>query len=255
MIATRFPSYVRRGLVAISPDKVVRVSTVQLRPEAEKWSPRIISTLHPAPQKWNTPGEVTVEGLAGDANDFHTGEPFDVDSALASSARVPRRPRLTHAKRIKLGLTPGRRACELILTGELAVPHTEECWKRVASIIEMSDEGQDALLRAESRIEQYHRIMYEILTPEATADNPAPATPVWLEDKVVDDKDSDDEIPSLGNISASIDVIHARYIETKPDGNLTKEGIRHVLEALDIEYAAGAQRRKIILQKKRLPMM
>jgi hypothetical protein len=62
--------------------------------------------------------------------------------------------------------------------------------------------------------------------------------------------DSDDE-PALGSIEASIDAVYERYVQTKPDGTLTKEGIRQVYEALDLEYTARAQRRRLKAQNKK----
>ena len=37
--------------------------------------------------------------------------------------------------------------------------------------------------------------------------------------------------------------MYNRYIQTKPDGKFTKEGIRQVFEKLDAEYIAIAERR------------
>ena len=103
--------------------------------------------------------------------------------------------------------------------------HTEECWKRVTMTLETTDQGQDAILRAQSRMEQYQGIMTESATPESASELPAPLPPVWPEEQEAQrDADSDDE-PALGNIEASIDSIYERYIQTKPEGTLTKEGI------------------------------
>ena len=76
-------------------------------------------------------------------------------------------------------------------------------------ILATTQEGQAALDRAQSRMEQYHRIVNESVKPETVADAPAPPPPVWPEDDVQDDKDSDDDVPArLGNMEASIDAIH-----------------------------------------------
>ena len=96
-----------QNLVAIGPDKVVRVRTIQRRQEAERWSPHIITTLQSTPQKWDTPGEVTPEGLPIDAEDIDTGEPFDAEPEQTSEVVLgaPRRPRLSHAKRQEISLS------------------------------------------------------------------------------------------------------------------------------------------------------
>ena len=46
-------------------------------------------------------------------------------------------------------------------------------------------------------------------------------------------------------VQASIDAVYKRYIQTKPDGKLTKEGIRQVFEKLDAEHIAVAKRRRV----------
>ena len=101
----------RGNVIAISPSKVIRTRTVQKRPEAERWSPHIIETLQSTPQTWDTAGEVTPEGLAIDADDFDTGEPFETEDPepSSSSAAVPRRPRLSHAKRRRRLLSNSKR--------------------------------------------------------------------------------------------------------------------------------------------------
>ena len=115
---------------------------------------------------------------------------------------------------------------------------------------ETTDEGQDALLRAQSRMEQYQRIVTESVTPETVAELPAPLPLVWPEDQETqNDADSGDELP-LGNVEASVDAIYERYIQTKPDGKLTKDGIRQVFESLDLEYTARAPRRRLKTQNK-----
>ena len=116
--------------MALSPNEVVRVRTVNRRPEAERWSPHIIETLQLTPQKWDTPGEVTAEGLAIDADDLDTGEPFELDDPepASSSLAIPRRPRLSQAKRRELGLTLRCKGCERINNGESGVPRAKECW-------------------------------------------------------------------------------------------------------------------------------
>ena len=61
-------------------------------------------------------------------------------------------------------------------------------------ILETTDEGQDALLRAQSRMEQYQGIMAESLTPESASELPAPLPLVWPEEQETPhDADSDDE--------------------------------------------------------------
>ena len=113
-------------------------------------------------------------------------------------------------------------------------------------IMAATSEGQAALDRAQSRMEQYHRIVNESVTPETVSEVPAPLPPVWPEDGVQDDADSDNDVPApLGNIEASIDAIYNRYVETKPDGTRTKEGIRQVSERLDLEYTSKAERRRL----------
>ena len=96
-------------------------------------------------------------------------------------------------------------------------------------------------------MEQYQRIMSESVTPETVAALPPPPTPVWPEDEEVqNDAGTDDEAPpSLGNIMASVEAIYHKYISVKPGGKLTKEGIRQVFEALDMEYAERAKRRRL----------
>ena len=44
---------------------------------------------------------------------------------------------------------------------------------------------------------------------------------------------------------SSVDAIYDKYISVKPDGKLTKEGIKQVFEALDMEYTARAKRRRL----------
>ena len=56
-----------------------------------------------------------------------------------------------------------------------------------------TQEGQAALDRAQLRMEQYQRIVSESVKPETVADVPASPPPVWPEDDVQDDKDSDDD--------------------------------------------------------------
>ena len=238
-----------QSYVAISPSKVVRVRTIQRRPEAERWSPHIIMTLQATPQKPDASGEVHPEGNAVDADELDTGEPFEPEdpSMPGSSKGAPRRPRLTAAQRIELGLTPGCKACERLITGQSGIPHTQECWERVTSILETTEEGRQALLRAQTRMELYSRAVSESVTPETAAQPPPSPPPVWPENAEVpsDEVSDDDGGPALGNLEASIDTIMERYIQTKPDGTLTKEGIRQVFEALDLEYTSRASRRRL----------
>ena len=72
-------------------------------------------------------------------------------------------------------------------------------------------------------------------------------------DDVPNDEDSDGEAeaPKHGDIEASIGAIHARYIKTKPNGMLAKEGIRQVPQALHMEYTERAKRRLLNTQSKR----
>ena len=66
------------------------------------------------------------------------------------------------------------------------------------------------------------------------------------DEEIQNDADSEDEAqPSLGNILASEDAIYDKYVSVKPDGKLTKEGIKQVFEALDMEYTARAKRRRL----------
>ena len=97
---------------------------------------------------------------------------------------------------------------------------------------------------------EYHRIVAESVTPESAAELLAPLPPVRPEDQeALHDLDLDDEgSPQLGNVDASINAIYERCIQTKPDGTLTKDGIRQVFEALDLEYTSRAQRRKLKTQ-------
>ena len=76
------------------------------------------------------------------------------------------------------------------------------------------------------------------------------------------DSDEDDASPPVptgaasagsapANVDASIDAVCARYISCKPDGKVTKEGIRQVFERLDKEQIAKAERQRIKVSRKK----
>ena len=62
--------------------------------------------------------------------------------------------------------------------------------------------------------------------------------------------DSDGEAPDAlpsgpAAVERSVDAVYARYISQKPDGKVTKEGIRQIFDRLDKEHIAKAERQKI----------
>ena len=78
-----------------------------------------------------------------------------------------------------MGRTPGCDGCEaLLITGAAARPHSSECWERIAGILESSERGKARLARAQARMEQYHSIVSNIVSPESAASLPTPHAPV-----------------------------------------------------------------------------
>ena len=243
-------------LVAISPTQVVKVRTVMRRPEAERWSSNIIDFLQATPQRWIREGEVEPTGLALDVDELDTGEGIfasdEPDFGAAARAAVPRarRPWISAQQRWEMGRTPGCKGCEaLLITEGPARPHNQACWDRIAGILESTEDGKAALDRAKGRMEQYQRIVSNCVAPESFQDIPVPPAAVhWPDGDEVETNNSDDEgaaqAAGPAALEASISQVYARYIEQKPDGKITQEGIRQVFERLDKEMTAKAEQRK-----------
>ena len=99
-------------------------------------------------------------------------------------------------------------------------------------------------------MEQYHSITANGVTPESLDELPvAPSTPAWpSDDEVVEPDSEEDESKKESRralTEASIDAVFRHYLAQKPDGKLTKEGIRKIFEELDDEFAKRAERRKL----------
>ena len=132
---------------------------------------------------------------AVDAEDMNTGEAFQAEAEKEQGAVPrPRRPWISTAARLKMGRTPGCDACSRLGTGQAGRAHTQACWDRITKIMETTDDGQEAILRAEARMEQYHSIVARGVTPENVADVPAaPSTPVWRSDVEVMELEYEDD--------------------------------------------------------------
>ena len=217
-------------------------------------------------------GGVEPTGLSLDTEDVDTGEPqvtIEDPVPAASSVGVPkaRRPWLSAQTRWEMGRTPGCKGCEaIVIIGQSARPHSQECWDRTTGILESTEDGKATLARSKQRMEQYQSIIAHSVTPDASS-IPAPPLAVahWpAEGEAVGDEDSDDEgasplaptgAASAGsapaNADASIDAVYARYISCKPDGTVTKEGIRQVFERFDKEQFAKAERQNLKVSHKK----
>ena len=193
-------------------------------------------------------GQVVDLGGAIDAEDMDTGEAFQVEAEVeGGAAPKPRRPWISIAHRLKLGRTPGCDACSRLGTGQAGRPHTPACWDRVIKIMETTEDGQSAILRAEARMEQYHSIMANGVTPENASELPAaPSTPVWPSEAEIMEADSEadgnEKEARAALTEASIDAVFRRYATQRPDGKLTKEAIRKVFEELEGRTKETAQR-------------
>ena len=166
-----------------------------------------------------------------------------------------------------MGRTPGCKGCEAIfITGQSARPHSQECWDRITGILESTEDGKATLARSRQRMEQYQSIIAHSVAPDASS---VPAPPLaavhWpaageaVGDGVSDDEGASPLVPTgaasagsaAADVDASIDAVYARYISCKPDGKVTKEGIRQVFERLDKEQTAKAERQKIKASRKK----
>ena len=189
-------------------------------------------------------------GAAVDVEDLDTSEPLALadhppSGSAASGPAIPRtrRPWLSAQKRFEMGKTPACPGCEaLLITGDAPRPHSKECWDRITGILNASEDGQATLARSQARMEQYQQIVANSVAPETLVEAAPPPTPKWPEPNEVEGAESDpeDEPPQLESLSASIDAVYARYIDVKPDGKLTKEGIRQIFERLDAEHTKKA---------------
>ena len=103
-------------------------------------------------------------------------------------------------------------------------------------------------------MEQYHSIINNSVQPDAAAAPAPPDAVPWPAADEVEELDSDeDTTPAVdaGSVEASIAAVYARYINAKPDGTATKEGIRQVFERLDKEQTAKAERRSLRVKPKK----
>ena len=156
-------------------------------------------------------------GGAIDFEGMDTGEPFqDKAEEEVSSVQKPRRPWISTATRKTLRRTLGCDACSGLGTGLPGTAQTAACWKRSTQIMETTEEGQEAILKEQARMEQYHNIISASVKPESVQDIPAPAlppTPQLPQDDEVEEQNSDEEAAASNQrIEASIDAIFKRYI-------------------------------------------
>ena len=100
-----------------------------------------------------------------------------------------------------MGRSPGCKGCEaMFITGEPARPHSDECWTRITSILESTEDGQATLARAQTRMEQYRSIIADSVSPEScSVAAPPPAAAHWpaAGEEAADDDSDDDDMPSL----------------------------------------------------------
>ena len=100
-------------------------------------------------------------------------------------------------------------------------------------------------------MEQYRSIIANSVKPEEVGAPLVPPPDVhWprSDDGVGDDSDGEEPgaLPSgLAAVERSVDAVYARYTSQKPDGKVTKEGIRQIFDRLDKEHTAKAERQRI----------